>query len=185
MCKSTLGDHAIFVWCSVRTRTFVVPTVRLAVRLGHNSAGHVEQECAIGNRGVLYSPQHQCGAGQRVERSNDFSWIDMPKRQDLIVGKHVLVGVFRGRIRKMARRCGNEIADFSDRRSHRRIFRPPDDPVAKYTVIVRGQGARIHDGKVREGAVSRDEQRDPVQMSRRGRPCAVPLVLAQPNETIP
>ena len=70
------------------------PSECLIVRGPDNSAGHVQQECAIANRGVLYSPQHQCGTGQRVKRSKDASWIDIPKRHDLIVGEYVIVTVF-------------------------------------------------------------------------------------------
>ena len=75
---------------------FTAPSQRLGVGPGYNSAGHVQQECAIGERGVLYSPQHQCAAGKGVERRNDFSWIDVPKGHDLIVGKHVIITVFGG-----------------------------------------------------------------------------------------
>jgi hypothetical protein len=61
----------------MRARTLAIPTESLAIRSRDNSARHVQQERAISNRGTLYSPQHQCGTGQRVERRNDVSWIDM------------------------------------------------------------------------------------------------------------
>jgi hypothetical protein len=53
-----------------------VPSEGLAVRVSDNVARHVQQKHAIGNGGVLYSPEHQRGTGQRVECSNDVSRID-------------------------------------------------------------------------------------------------------------
>jgi hypothetical protein len=50
---------------------------------------------------------------------------------DLILGKYVILEVFGGPIRIVARRRGNEIADFSDRRPHRRAFCPAEEPVTK------------------------------------------------------
>ena len=64
----------------------------------------------------------------------------------------------------MVRRRGNEITDFPHRCPHGCRFRPPDEPVAKYTAIVRGQSARVYNRQVREGVVSGNEQRDPVQV---------------------
>jgi hypothetical protein len=79
------------------TGAFSVPSQSLAVRDGHYSAALAKQQRSIGNRGVLYSPQHQCRTGQGVERSNDVLWIDPPKRRNLVVRKHcAVVGVFGG-----------------------------------------------------------------------------------------
>jgi hypothetical protein len=61
----------------VSAYVFTIPSQRLGVGPGYNSAGHLQQECAIGERGVLYSPPHQCAAGQGVERRNEFSY-DVP-----------------------------------------------------------------------------------------------------------
>jgi hypothetical protein len=113
---------------------------------------------------MLYSPEHEYGAGQGVERSNDFSWIDKSECRNLIAGQHVIVGTLGGRISKVLRRCGDEIADFSDCRAYGCIFRPPVEPVAKHTAIVRGQSACVYYCPVREGFVSRNEQCDPVQV---------------------
>jgi hypothetical protein len=94
--QSSSGIYLILVRRRVSTYAFPVPSQRLGVGSGYNSAGHVQQECGIGERGVLYSPQHQCAAGKGVERGSDLSWIDVPKRHDLIVGKHVIIKVFAG-----------------------------------------------------------------------------------------
>jgi len=51
---------------------------------------------ALPSQRVGVGPQHQCSAGKGVERRNDFSWIDVPKRHDLIVGKPVIITVFGG-----------------------------------------------------------------------------------------
>jgi hypothetical protein len=76
---------------------FSVPSQSLTVCDGHYPAGLAQQQCSIGNRGVLYSPQYQCRTGQGVERSNDVLWIDLPKRRYLVVRKHcAVVGVFVG-----------------------------------------------------------------------------------------
>src|SRR6202044_546995 len=99
---------------------------------------------------MMYSPQHQRGAGQWVERGNDVLWIDMPKRCDLAVGKHVAIGVLTGRIRIATRGCVNEVANFSYRRPHRCGFRPPGEPVAKGSAIARGQTAGAYNRLVCE-----------------------------------
>src|ERR1700735_1364259 len=108
----------------------VIPTESPAIRSRENPPGHTQQERAISNREMLYSPQYQCGAGQWVKRGNDISCIDMPKRRDLIVGKHVFIRVLAGRIDIAARRCRNEVANFSYRCPHCCRVRPPDKPVA-------------------------------------------------------
>ena len=114
---------------------------------------------------MLYSPQYQCGAGQWVKRGNDVSCIDMPKRRDLIVGRHVFIRVLAGRIDIAARRCRDEVANFSYRRPHCCRVRPSDKPVAKDTAIAgRGQTAGVYDCPVCEDMVSGNEQRNPVQI---------------------
>src|ERR1700677_545361 len=76
---------------------FSVPSQSLTVCDGHYPAGLAQQQCSIGNRGVLHSSQHKCRTGQGVERSNDVLWIDLPKRRNLVVRKHgFVVGVFGG-----------------------------------------------------------------------------------------
>src|SRR6202161_1955157 len=142
----------------------VIPTESPAIRSRDNSPGHTQQERAISNREILYSPQRQCGAGQWVKRRNDVSCIEMPKRRDLIVGKHIIIRVLAGGIDIAARRCRNEVASFSYRGAHRCSIRPPHEPVAKYTAIARGQTARAYNCSVCEGVVSGNDQRYPVQM---------------------
>jgi hypothetical protein len=88
----------------------------------------------------------------------------MPKRRDLIVGKHAIIGVLVGGIDIAARRCRNEVANFSHRGAHRCSIRPPHEPVAKHTTIARGQTARADNCSVCEGVVSGNDQRYPVQM---------------------
>src|ERR1700733_5550090 len=113
---------------------------------------------------MLYSSQHQCGAGQWVNRRNDVSWIDVPKRRDLVVGKHVVIRVLAGEIDIATRRCKNDDANLSYRRPHRCRFRPPDEPVAKYATTTRGQIARVYYCLACESVVSGNDQRDPVQI---------------------
>src|SRR5271156_844051 len=113
---------------------------------------------------MLYSSQHQCGAGQWVERRDDISGTGMPKRRDLIVGKHVMIRVLAGGICIAARRCKNKVANFSYRRPHRSRFRPPDEPVAKYATTALGQVACVHHCLACESVVSSNEQRDPIQI---------------------
>src|SRR6202167_672512 len=154
----------MFIRRSLRIRTLVIPTGSPAIRSRDNSPGHIQQERTISDREMLYSPQHQCGAGQWVKRRNDVPCIDMPKRRDLIVGKHAIVGVLVGGIDIAARRCRNEVANFSYRGAHRCSIRPPGEPVAKHTTITRGQIARAYNCSVCEGVLSGDDQRYPVQM---------------------
>src|ERR1700727_925292 len=94
--SSNSGIPLIFIRRRVSTDVFTVPSQRLGVGPGYNSAGHVQQECTIGARGVLYSAQHECATGEGTERRNDFCRIDLPKRPDLIVGKPVIITVFGG-----------------------------------------------------------------------------------------
>lgn len=85
------------------TGALAVPSERLAVRVSDNAPRDVQQKHAIGNGGVLYSPEHQRGTGQRIEFSNDASRVDAAKGHDLIVrknlGKNIVVRGFTGRTR--------------------------------------------------------------------------------------
>jgi hypothetical protein len=124
--------------------------------MSNRSAHSAIEKCCI--------PRSTNAEGQWVERRDDVACVDMPKRHDLIVGKRDIFGGLAGRINIAARRCRNEVANFSYRRAHRCCIRPPDEPVAKNTTIARGQIASVYHCLVCEGAVPGNEQRDPVQM---------------------
>src|SRR5260370_5264408 len=64
--SSNSGIHLIFIRRRLSSHAFIVPSQRLGVCSGYNSAGHVQQESAVGERSVLYSPQHPCAAGKGI-----------------------------------------------------------------------------------------------------------------------
>jgi hypothetical protein len=88
----------------------------------------------------------------------------MPKRRDLTVGKQIIIRVLAGGIGIAARRCRNEVANFSYRRAHRCSIRPRDEPVAKDTAIARGQITGLYNCLFCQGVVSGNDQRYPVQI---------------------